>query len=134
LFAGEVMMSVVAVRLPKIPFQFMVLGFVFFIGLFLTGCETTTMRPPQVDTVRFAPMPDAKRVIAQPKVKYLVRPDGHEYCARITGIPVTPTSKPMACAFWNVRRKECTVVTPVVTGYNYVGHELRHCFEGAFHD
>jgi len=103
-------------------------------GLFLSGCETTTMRPPQVDTVRFTPMPESKRVIAQPKVKYLVRQDGYEYCARITGIPVTPTSRPMACAFWNVRRKECTVVTPLVTGYNYVGHELRHCFEGAFHD
>ncbi|WP_146188526.1 hypothetical protein [Limnohabitans sp. 2KL-51] len=127
-------MSLVAVRLPKTPFQFMGLGCVLAIGLFMAGCETTTMRPPQVDTVRFTPMPDAKRVIAQPKVKYLVRQDGHEYCARITGIPVTPTSKPMACAFWNVRRKECTVVTPVVTGYNYVGHELRHCFEGAFHD
>jgi hypothetical protein len=104
------------------------------IGLVLSGCETTTMRPPQVDTVRFTPMPDAKRVLVQPKVKYLVRQDGYEYCARITGIPVTPTSRPMACAFWNVRRKECTVVTPTVTGYNYVGHELRHCFEGAFHD
>ncbi|WP_197275334.1 hypothetical protein [Limnohabitans sp. 63ED37-2] len=92
------------------------------------------MRPPQVDTVRFTPMPESNRVIAQPKIKYLVRQDGYEYCARITGIPVTPTSRPMACAFWNVRRKECTVVTPLVTGYNYVGHELRHCFEGAFHD
>jgi hypothetical protein len=112
----------------------LVLGFVLLSGLFLAGCETTTMRPPQVDTVRFSPMPEPKRVIAQPKVKYLVRQDGYEYCARITGIPVTPTSRPMACAFWNVRRKECTVVTPLVTGYNYVGHELRHCFEGAFHD
>jgi hypothetical protein len=67
-------------------------------------------------------------------IDYLVRQDGSEYCARITGIPVTPTSRPMACAFWNVRRKECTIVTPLVTGFNYVGHELRHCFEGAFHD
>lgn len=134
LFAGPVMLSLSAVRLPKTPFRFLGLGFVLFMGLFLTGCETTTMRPPQVDTVRFTPMPDPKRVISQPKVKYLVRQDGHEYCARITGFPVTPTSKPMACAFWNVRRKECTIVTPLVTGYNYVGHELRHCFEGAFHD
>ncbi|WP_295501099.1 hypothetical protein [Limnohabitans sp. Rim8] len=104
-------------------------------GVFmLSACETTTMRPPQVDMVRFVPLPESQRVIAQPKIKYLVRVDGHEYCARITGIRVTPTSKPMACAFWNVRRKECTIVTPVVTGYNYLGHELRHCFEGAFHD
>lgn len=107
----------------------------FVSGVFLlTACETTTMRPPQVDMARFVPAPEAQRVIAQPKLKYLVRQDGYEYCARITGIKITPTSRPMACAFWNVRRKECTIVTPVVTGYNYLGHELRHCFEGAFHD
>lgn len=100
----------------------------------LTGCETTTMRPPEVDTVRFSPREESRRVLPQPKVKFLVRQDGYEYCARITGIPVTPTSRPMACAFWNVRRQECTIVTPVTTGYNYLGHELRHCFEGAFHD
>jgi hypothetical protein len=106
-----------------------------FCGVFLlAGCETTTMRPPQVDMARFVPAPESKRVIVQPKLKYLVRQDGYEYCARITGIKITPTSRPMACAFWNVRRKECTIVTPLVTGYNYVGHELRHCFEGAFHD
>ena len=102
--------------------------------LSLTACETTTMRPPQVDMVRFVPALDTKRILNEPKVKYLVRTDGYEYCARITGIKITPTSRPMACAFWNVRRKECTIVTPTVTGYNYVGHELRHCFEGAFHD
>ncbi|MEY3638336.1 MAG: hypothetical protein RIR68_1469 [Pseudomonadota bacterium] len=121
-------------RMPKPSARILLLGFVWMTALCLSGCETTTMRPPQVDTVRFTPMPESKRVIAQPKIKYLVRQDGYEYCARITGIPVTPTSRPMACAFWNVRRKECTVVTPLVTGYNYVGHELRHCFEGAFHD
>jgi len=98
----------------------------------LAGCET--IQPPAVDMVRFVPLPESQRVINQPKLKYLVREDGHEYCARITGIPVTPTSKPMACAFWNVRRKECSVITPLQTAYNYLGHELRHCFEGAFHD
>lgn len=98
----------------------------------LTACQT--FQPPAVDQVRFMPAVTAKRNIPEPKVKYLVRPDGYEYCARITGIPVTPTSRPMACAFWNTRRKECTIVTPVETGYNYLGHELRHCFEGGFHD
>lgn len=103
-------------------------------ALLLTGCETATIRPPQVDTVRFVPAAENKRVLSEPKVKYLVRKDGYEYCARITGMAITPVSRPMACAFWNVRRKECTIVTPTLTGYNYLGHELRHCFEGAFHD
>lgn len=98
----------------------------------LTACQT--LQPPAVDQVRFTPQAVTQRTIAEPKIKYLVRQDGYDYCARITGIPVTPTSRAMACAFWNVRRKECTIVTPLETGYNYLGHELRHCFEGSFHD
>jgi hypothetical protein len=107
-------------------------AFILFIIGLLPGC--VTLQPPTVDQVRFTPAAINKRNIAEPKIKYLVRQDGYEYCARITGIPVTPTSKPMACAFWNTRRKECTIVTPLETGYNYLGHELRHCFEGGFHD
>jgi hypothetical protein len=91
-------------------------------------------RPPLVDRTRFEPLPPEQRLLNEPKVKFLARKDGYEFCSRITGIPITITSRPMACAFWNVKRRECTVVTPEVTGYNYVGHELRHCFEGAFHD
>lgn len=91
-------------------------------------------KPPMVDRVRFEPLPLDQRMLGQPKVKFLARKDGYEFCSRITGIPVGPSSRPMACAFWNIKRSECTVVTPEVTGFNYLGHELRHCFEGAFHD
>lgn len=91
------------------------------------------MMPPQVDQVYFQPLPKNKRVIENVRLKWLVREDGYKFCSRITGIPVTPTSRPMACAYWNVVRKECTIVTPTTTGFNYIGHELRHCFEGAFH-
>jgi len=91
-------------------------------------------RPPLVDRMRFEPLQLDQRMLNEPKVKLLARKDGYEFCSRITGVPISPTSRPMACAFWNVKRRECTVVTPEVTGYNYVGHELRHCFEGAFHD
>jgi len=100
----------------------------------LCGCQNTTIVPPAIDQVRFTPKPHEQRSIDEPKVKFLARQDGLEYCSRITGVPITPTSLPMACAFWNVRRKECAIVTPLHTAYNYLGHELRHCFEGAFHD
>lgn len=90
--------------------------------------------PPAVDRTRFEPLPTDQRVLQTPRVKFLARQDGYDYCSRITGIPVSAVSRPMACAFWNLRRNECTVVTPELTAYNYVGHELRHCFEGAFHD
>lgn len=100
--------------------------------LLLSACAVSLV-PPAVDTTRFTPLPAQQRVIQEPTVKVLPRADGHEYCARITGHPITPTSRPMACAYWNTRRQECTIVTPLQTGYNYLGHELRHCFEGAFH-
>jgi hypothetical protein len=90
--------------------------------------------PPMVDRMRFEPLLPEQRMLNEPKVKLLVRKDGYEFCSRITGVPISPASRPMACAYWNVLRKECTVITPEVTGYNYVGHEVRHCFEGAFHD
>lgn len=96
--------------------------------------DVRRFRPPAVDRTRFEPLPPEQRMLNEPKVKYLARKDGFEFCSRITGVPITPTSRPMACAFWNVKRRECTVITPEVTGYNYVGHEIRHCFEGAFHD
>lgn len=107
---------------------------ILILTLLLSACAGGLgLQPPAVDTTRFTPLPTERRVIQDPTVKVLPRPDGHEYCARITGHPITPTSRPMACAYWNTRRKECTIVTPPQTGYNYLGHELRHCFEGAFH-
>lgn len=101
----------------------------------LPGAEfLRTFRPPLVDQMRFEPLSPEQRILNDPKIKFVARKDGYEFCSRITGIPISPTSRPMACAYWNVKRRECTVVTPEVTGFNYMGHEVRHCFEGAFHD
>lgn len=98
--------------------------------------QATVLRfsPPGVDRSRFVPLVEDDRIMSPVKIKYAVRPDGHEFCSRITGIPIRFNSRPMACAFWNVKRRECTIITPLQTGFNYIGHELRHCFEGAFHD
>lgn len=102
------------------------------LSLLVVGCIATFI-PPAVDREYFTPLPTGQRTIDEVKLKWLVRKDGHVFCSRITGVPITSTSMPMACAYWNVVRKECTIVTPLNTGFNYVGHELRHCFEGAFH-
>ena len=37
-----------------------------------------------------------------------------------------------ACAVYNA--KSCTIITGVETSHAILGHELRHCFEGRFHD
>jgi hypothetical protein len=101
----------------------------------LPGAEfLRKFNPPLVDQARFEPLPPERRILNDPKIRFIARKDGYEFCSRITGIPISPVSRPMACAYWNVKRRECTVVTPEITGFNYVGHEVRHCFEGAFHD
>jgi hypothetical protein len=41
------------------------------------------------------------------------------------GIPVA------ACSFWQT--KTCLIITGKQTTMHQVGHEIRHCFQGAFH-
>jgi hypothetical protein len=36
-----------------------------------------------------------------------------------------------ACSFWNA--STCTIVTSTQPTMHQVGHEIRHCFQGAFH-
>jgi hypothetical protein len=97
----------------------------------LVGCMT--MQPPATDTSYFDALPVNQRMIVAPTIVWQVREDASAVCARLTGKPVTPLSRPMACAQWNPARQECTVITPTVYGVNYLGHEVRHCFEGHFH-
>ena len=96
-----------------------------------TGCMT--MQPPKTDLEYFEPVQKDARIMSAPRILWQARADAEAICARLTGVPVTPYSKPMACAYWNVARMECTVITPLAYGVNYLGHEARHCFEGKFH-
>jgi hypothetical protein len=99
----------------------------------LAGCSGTMIRPPSVDMEYFQPLPLHQRIMDASKISWQPRNDVHTLCSRITGIPITPTQLPVACAYWNVVRKECTVITGTEYGINYLGHETRHCFEGSFH-
>ncbi len=40
-----------------------------------------------------------------------------------------------ACAFWEIRDDVhyCTIVVPTNSNNDIIGHETRHCFQGAFH-
>jgi hypothetical protein len=99
----------------------------------LAGCNTLVVVPPSTDLTYFEPLPLNQRIMDSAKINWQPREDVHTLCSRITGIPITPYSLPMACAYWNVVRKECTVITGREYGVNYLGHEVRHCFEGNFH-
>jgi len=38
-----------------------------------------------------------------------------------------------ACSFYNYNYTECTIITPLVANFHTLGHEVRHCLQGAFH-
>jgi hypothetical protein len=38
-----------------------------------------------------------------------------------------------ACSFWSPDKTSCTIVTGKQTNLHQLGHETRHCFQGAFH-
>ncbi len=103
------------------------------IAVGFAACSTTMVVPPSVDMAYFEPLSKSQRIMESSRINWQPRQDVHTLCARITGIPITPYSLPMACAYWNVVRKECTVITGREYGINYLGHEARHCFEGNFH-
>jgi hypothetical protein len=109
------------------------LSLMLVISAGLAACSGTMIKPPSVDLEYFEPLPVGKRIMDSSRINWQPREDVHTLCARITGIPITPYSLPMACAYWNVVRKECTVITGREYGINYLGHEARHCFEGNYH-
>lgn len=40
-----------------------------------------------------------------------------------------------ACSFFDTSsfNNKCTVVLPPITNYHTIGHEIRHCMQGAYH-
>ena len=104
--------------------------------LFLTGCQTMgggTIPAAEYET--FTPKSPEKRVIKEVTLRWEIRDDVAQYCAKSIGMGreqayITP---PVACAVWHVARKECVIVTGSQTSHVALGHEVRHCCEGHFH-
>lgn len=113
-------------------------------GIFLSGCSSTgfLMGPAfyfhQSELQSFTPAAEQDRIQTAPRVRWVIREDVSEYCAAVTGIPIRTTIKgeerPVACALWNKKQSECTIHTGPETSHTILGHELRHCFEGSFHN
>ena len=83
----------------------------------------------------FTPVDPSARIMNAVKMRWEVRDDVAAYCASATGMGKERayTTPPLACAIWSVAAKECTIVTAKVTTHLALGHEMRHCFEGHFH-
>jgi hypothetical protein len=83
----------------------------------------------------FNAMPTQNRIMNNVRIKWEIRDDVAQYCARAyqMGREQAYLTPPLACAIWDAVKAECTVVTGPVTTHVALGHEVRHCFEGHFH-
>ena len=116
--------------------RLLMMAFTGLLLAILTGCQSVGGGViPASEFENFTPQPPEKRIMNLVKVKWEVREDVAQYCAKAA--QMTPNqaywSPPVACAVWNVPTKECTIVTGKETNNVALGHELRHCFEGHFH-
>ena len=102
----------------------------------LTGCASVQGPTlPVTELESFVPMPKHARLMNDVKVRWEVRENVAEVCARAAKITAAQAwmTPPLACAMWNVASKECLIITGKKVSHVELGHELRHCFEGNFH-
>jgi hypothetical protein len=98
----------------------------------LAACQTM---PHDAEMQSFRPLPPEQRVMSEVKLRWLVREDVAQYCARAIqmGQEQAYITPPVACAVWDKAAQECTIVTGTKVSHVALGHEVRHCFEGHFH-
>ncbi len=108
------------------------------LSLWLTGCQTAP-NGSYLSTSELNPfmaLNVESRVFKNGvKIRWEAREDVAAYCAQTLGMDKERafSTPPLACAIWSRSAQECTVVTGKVTTHVALGHEVRHCFEGAFH-
>lgn len=110
-------------------------------ALCLSACQTLTVElSDQAEHPTFTPLSPDQRIMNTVTIKWEVRDDAAEFCAKSMrvrslqpGRELAFATPPMACAIWYVPGKECTVITSKKVSHALLGHEVRHCFEGHFH-
>ena len=66
-------------------------------------------------------------------IRWVVSEDPDSECRQASGQKLQDRRGVIrACAVYSA--KSCTIITGVETSHAILGHELRHCFEGRFHD
>lgn len=93
----------------------------------LTGCASMLTIPSEG---RFDALPSAPEM----RITWRAVDDPTAACKAL--FPMAMAYHPViaACAGWDAAKRECTVVTGLVTTHQILGHEVRHCFQGDFHD
>ena len=97
------------------------------LALLATGCSITTHIPPEL---AFESKPVANGI----QITWVPSDNPTAECKRLFPKPMTYHPVIAACAGWDRTANTCTVVTGTTTTHQILGHEIRHCFEGNFHD
>jgi hypothetical protein len=91
-----------------------------FTALLLIGCSSFTAKPYE------------ERVTESTIVTWLIFDDVESECIKAGVKEPGPFKHLLGCAIYN--KKVCRIVTGKTTSMEILGHELRHCFEGKFHE
>ena len=92
--------------------------------LVLSGCATS-QTPNPVYNIQFEAQPN----LPEKSIRWVVIEDISRFCQ--SKMPLIGNQRVLACSEYNNRA--CTIYTGRVTDMAIVGHELRHCYEGAWH-
>jgi hypothetical protein len=91
-----------------------------FTAVLLIGCSSFTAKPYE------------ERVTQVTTVTWLTFDDVEKECIKAGVEEPGPFKHLLGCAIYN--KKVCRIVTGKTTSMEILGHELRHCFEGKFHE
>ena len=91
-----------------------------FIALLLIGCGNFTVKPYE------------ERITESTIVTWVTLDNAEEECIKSGVKDPGPLGVIFGCAIYN--NKSCRIVTGKTTSMEILGHELRHCFEGKFHE
>ena len=80
----------------------------------------------------FVAKPYNERLTATTKVTWTTVDDVTEECVKLGTKDPRPYQQIAGCALYN--QNTCKIITAKSTSMAVLGHELRHCFEGKFHD
>jgi len=91
-----------------------------FIALLLIGCGNFTVKPYE------------ERITEATTVTWLAFDEVEKECIKAGVKDPGPFRNILGCAIYD--RKRCRIITGKTTSMETLGHELRHCFEGKFHE
>lgn len=97
----------------------------------LSACSHIVIVPTE-EYKYFEPKEPSLRIIETPKIYFSFANNTDTVCENLIG-KLEINERYLGCAQWQQFKKTCIVFVPLDIENVILGHEVRHCFEGAFH-